>query len=77
MPGQARRNPGQAGAQYWPELEDDVHRGPGDLPEPTEAGVAGQLAYCCRAGALRHKLGDHAVGLQTVRGAGYRFTTPP
>ena len=45
MPGQARRNPGQAGAQLWPELEDDVHGGLGDLPEPTEADVAGQLAY--------------------------------
>jgi hypothetical protein len=27
--------------------------------------------------ALRRKLGDRAGSLQTVRGAGYRFTTPP
>ena len=27
--------------------------------------------------ALRRKLGDSAGSLQTVRGAGYRFTTPP
>jgi two-component system, OmpR family, alkaline phosphatase synthesis response regulator PhoP len=27
--------------------------------------------------ALRRKLGDRAGNLQTVRGAGYRFTTPP
>ncbi len=27
--------------------------------------------------ALRRKLGDNAASLQTVRGAGYRFTAPP
>jgi len=27
--------------------------------------------------ALRRKLGDRAGSLQTVRGAGYRFTAPP
>jgi DNA-binding response OmpR family regulator len=27
--------------------------------------------------ALRRKLGDSAASLQTVRGAGYRFTAPP
>ena len=27
--------------------------------------------------ALRRKLGDSAGNLQTVRGAGYRFTAPP
>jgi DNA-binding response OmpR family regulator len=27
--------------------------------------------------ALRRKLGDSAGSLQTVRGAGYRFTAPP
>jgi DNA-binding response OmpR family regulator len=27
--------------------------------------------------ALRRKLGDNAGSLQTVRGAGYRFTAPP
>ena len=27
--------------------------------------------------ALRRKLGDRAASLQTVRGAGYRFTAPP
>ena len=48
-PGRPRR-PGQAGARSWPELEDDVDRGLGDLPEPAEAGVAGQLPYRCRAG---------------------------
>src|SRR5580704_5472412 len=50
MPGRTRRNPGQAGARLWPELEDDVHGGLGDLPEPAEADVAGQLAYRCGAG---------------------------
>jgi hypothetical protein len=33
------------GARLWPELEDDVHGGLGDLPEPAEADVVGQLAY--------------------------------
>jgi hypothetical protein len=33
--------PGQAGARLWPELEDDVDRGLGDLPEPAEARVVG------------------------------------
>src|SRR5207253_9319032 len=37
-------------ARLWPELEDDVNRGLGDLPEPAEAGVAGQLPYRFRAG---------------------------
>jgi hypothetical protein len=32
----------------WPELEDDVDRGHGDLPEPAEAGVVGQLPYRAR-----------------------------
>src|SRR3954451_14218806 len=43
-------SPGQAGAWLWPELEDDVDRGLGDLPEPAEACVAGQLPYRCGAG---------------------------
>src|SRR5947207_2603903 len=38
------------GCRLWPELEDDVDRGLGDLPEPAEAGVVGQLPYRCRAG---------------------------
>ena len=38
------------GARLWPELQDDVDRGLGDLPEPAEAGVVGQLPYRCGAG---------------------------
>ena len=38
------------GARLWPELEDDVDRGLGDLSEPAEAGVVGQLPYRCGAG---------------------------
>jgi len=51
-------------SSLWPEFEDDVDRGLGDLPEPAEAGVV----------AAREMLID---SLQTVRGAGYRFTAPP
>jgi len=36
-------------ARLWPELEDDVDRGLGDLPEPAEASVLGQLPYRCGA----------------------------
>jgi len=36
--------------RLWPEFEDDLDRGLGDLPEPAEAGVAGQLPYRCGAG---------------------------
>jgi hypothetical protein len=42
--------PSRAGARLGPELEDDVDRGLGDLPEPAEAGVPGQLPYRCGAG---------------------------
>jgi hypothetical protein len=76
---------GSPGARSGPELEDDVHGGLGDLPEPGETGFAGQLVYRywaslggCEglAGTLRHKLGDRAGSLQTVRGAGYPFIAP-
>jgi len=45
--------------RLWPELEDDVDRGLGDLPEPAEAGVVGQLPYRCgaRLGAERDPAG--------------------
>jgi hypothetical protein len=42
--------PGSAGVRLWPELEDDVDRGLGDLAEPAEAGVLGQPPYHGRPG---------------------------
>jgi hypothetical protein len=31
--------------RLWPELQDDVDQGLGDLPEPAEVGFVGQLPY--------------------------------
>jgi hypothetical protein len=41
--------PGFLGGEspLWREFEDDVDGGLGDLPEPAEAGVGGQLPYRC------------------------------
>ena len=46
------------GCRSWPELKDDVDRGLGDLPEPAEAGVVGQLPYRCGAGLGAAGLGQ-------------------
>jgi hypothetical protein len=71
--------------RLWPDLEDDVDWGLGDLPEPAEADrdvwgydwSGGSNVVEVVISALRRKLGDRAGSLQTVRGAGYRFTAPP
>ena len=48
-----------------PELEDDVDRRLGDLPELAEAGVLGQLPYCCGTG-LSAERGRFRAWLGTV-----------